>query len=219
MKLLLTDAGVTNPSIRNALTGLLGKPIEESKALCIPTAAYGHPWVEPQKVWEFVSGNSSNPMCGLGWQSVGVLELTALPSIGDDRWVEWVRGADVLLAGGGDALFLAHWMRESGLAELLPSLTEQVWLGMSAGSMALTPRIGRDFMQWQSPTGDDRALGVVDFAIFPHLGMPENTMEAAEKWAAEVAVPAYVTDNDTAIKVVDGVAEVVSEGTWRRLNA
>ena len=45
MKLLLTSGGVTNASIRGALVELLGKPIAESTALCIPTAQYGHPMV------------------------------------------------------------------------------------------------------------------------------------------------------------------------------
>jgi dipeptidase E len=214
--MLLTSGGVKNPSIHDALVELLGKPIGESTALCIPTAGYGHPMVDPTRAWRFISGNSGNPMCELGWKSLGVLELTALPSVGDERWVSWVREADVLLANGGDALYLTYWMRQSGLADLLPSLGDQLWVGLSAGSMVMTPRIGEDFVGWKSPTGDDRALGVVDFSIFPHLGFGENTMAAAEKWAAEVAVPAYAMDDETALKVVDGEVEVVSEGTWRQ---
>jgi dipeptidase E len=204
-----------HPSIHNALVDLLGKPIAESSALCIPTAGYGHPMGSPARAWQFISGNSDNPMCDLGWKSLGVLELTALPSIGDERWVSWVREADVLLVNGGDALYLSHWMRQSGLADLLPSLGDKLWVGLSAGSMVMTPRIGEDFVGWKSPAGDDSALGIVGFSIFPHLGFMENTMAAAEKWAAEVAVPAYAMDDETAIKVVDGEVEVVSEGTWR----
>lgn len=221
MKLLLTSAGVKNPSIQQALVGLLGKPIAESTALCIPTAQYGHPMVGPGvKPWQFISGNESLPMVDLGWKSVGVLELTALPSIDDERWVPLVRETDALLVAGGDALYLAHWMRESGLADLLPSLTG-VWVGLSAGSMVMTPRIGADFVQWTAPSGDDTTLGVVDFAICPHLasdGMPGNSMAEAEAWAASIDVPAYAIDDETAIKVVDGDIEVVSEGQWRKLS-
>ena len=103
----------------------------------------------------------------------------------------WVRDADVLLVDGGDATYLCHWMRESGLAELLPSLPETVWVGVSAGSMVMTPRIGDDFVEWPSAP-DDRTIGVVDFSIFPHLGhemMPENTLAEAERWAAEIGAP------------------------------
>jgi dipeptidase E len=220
MKLLLTSAGIKNASIHNALLELLGKPIADSRALCIPTAGYGHPQGSPEGAWRFISGREPRcPMCELGWKSLGVLELTALPSIGEDRWVSWVREADVLLVNGGDALYLCHWMRQSGLSDLLPSLGDTVWVGLSAGSMVMTPRVGEDFVESKpSITGDDSTLGVVDFSIFPHLDHPElteNTMANAEKWAAGIDGPAYAIDDDTAIKVVDGYVEVVSEGHWK----
>ena len=158
-------------------------------------------------------------MCELGWKSLGVLELTALPSIGEERWVPWVREADVLLVNGGDALYLCHWMRQSGLATLLPSLGETVWVGLSAGSMVMTPRVGEEFVESKpSIAGDDLTLGVVDFSIFPHLdAFPTNTMADAQRWAGDLDVPAYVIDEQTAITVVDGEVEVVSEGRWARL--
>jgi dipeptidase E len=144
VRFLLTSAGIKNASIRDALVELLGKPIAESSALCVPTAMYGHPMVGPGAgAWRFITGRSAEPMCELGWKSLGVLELTALPSIDEERWVSLVRETDVLLVAGGDALYLCHWMRQSGLADLLPSLREAVWVGLSAGSMVLTPCIGR----------------------------------------------------------------------------
>jgi dipeptidase E len=217
VKLLLTSGGVTNPSICDALVDLLGKPIAEATALCIPTAEWGHPMCGPGSARAFVGGDSPAPMTGLGWKSVGVLELTALPSIDEERWMSWVREADVLLVDGGDATYLCHWMRQSGLADLLPSLTDTVWVGISAGSMVLTPRIGADFVEWAGAP-DDRTLGVVDFSIFPHLdGFPTNTMSDAERWAGEIGGSAYVMDDQTALTVVDGTVEVVSEGRWRRL--
>ncbi|ULH13998.1 Type 1 glutamine amidotransferase-like domain-containing protein (plasmid) [Deinococcus sp. KNUC1210] len=219
MKLLLTSGGITNASIHNALVGLLGKPIAESTALCIPTAQWGHPMCSPASARRFIIDGIPATMCGLGWKSVGVLELTALPSIGRDRWMPWVQEADVLLVDGGDATYLAHWMRESGLADLLPSLSETVWVGVSAGSMVMTPRIGEAFVNWSSAP-DDRTLGVVDFSIFPHLDYPDfprNTMTSALKWAAGMTVPCYVMDDQTAIKVVDDTTEVISEGQWTRL--
>lgn len=219
MKLLLTSAGVKNPSIHAALLELLGKPIAACNALCIPTAHYGHPQGTPAGAWRFINGRSSCPMVELGWKSVGVLELTALPSIGQARWVSWVQSADVLLADGGDALYLSHWMRQSGLAKLLPTLPDLVWVGLSAGSMVMTPRIGEDFIEMKPPiTGEDRALGLVDFSIFPHLDypdFPENAMPFAERWAARLGNPSYAIDDQTAIKVVDGRVEVVSEGHWK----
>jgi dipeptidase E len=219
MRLLLTSAGITNPTIRDALVELLGKPIAECDALCIPTASYAHPMAGPGRAWAFVAGREPRcPMVELGWKSVGVLELTALPSIEEERWVSWVREADVLLVNGGDALYLAHWMRESGLAELLPTLPDTVWVGLSAGSMVMTPRIGEDFVQWRPPAGADGTLGTVEFSICPHLagdGLPGNSMAEAEEWAAGISGPAYAIDDETAIKVADGAVEVVSEGSWK----
>ncbi|MFF4895971.1 Type 1 glutamine amidotransferase-like domain-containing protein [Streptomyces sp. NPDC001068] len=222
MRLLLTDSGVRNASIRAALLELLGKPLSEADALCIPTAGYGGPYGDPGGPWRFVSGRSPSPMTGLGWRSVGVLELTALPGIDTERWVSWVREADVLLVNGGDPLYLCHWMRESGLAALFPSLRDTVYVGLSAGSMVLTPRVGEEFVGWRPPTGDDSALGVVDFSVFPHLDSPdcpENTMAAAERWAAAMRGPAYAMDAQTAIKVTEDGVEVVSEGHWKLFNA
>jgi dipeptidase E len=219
MKLLLTSGGVRNASIRAALERMLGKPISESRALVVPTAQWGHPMCGPLGVRGLVAADADFAcFTGLGWASLGVLELTALPTIGAERWVPWVRDVDVLLVDGGEATYLAHWMKESGLADLLPSLPDLVWVGVSAGSMVMTPRIGSDFVEWAAAP-DDRTLGVVDFSIFPHLDLfPENTMADAERWAAEIAVPAYAIDEQTAIAVDDGVVEVVSEGQWRAFN-
>ena len=219
LKLLLTSGGVTNPSIYSELVELLGKPVAECHALCVPTAQWGHPMCGPGSVRGLVAAEPDwRHFSGLGWASLGVLELTALPTIGRARWVPWVREADVLLVDGGDATYLCHWMRDSGLADLLPSLPDTVWVGVSAGSMVMTPRIGTSFVEWPLAV-DDRTLGVVDFSIFPHLeAFPTNTLADAERWAADIGVPAYAIDEQTAIKVVDGSVEVISEGEWRKFS-
>ena len=156
----------------------------------------------PASVRGFIAaGPEFRYLSGLGWASLGVLELTALPSIGMERWAPWVREADVLLVDGGDATYLCHWMRESGLADLLPWLPDKVWVGVSAGSMVMTPRIGAYFVEWPSAL-DDHTLGVVNFSIFPHLdAFPTNTLGDAERWAAEIGIPAYAIDEQTTIKV------------------
>ncbi len=217
MKLLLTSGGVTNSSIRDALVDLLGKSTADATALCVPTAQWGHPMCGPVSARGFVSGLPPwGGMTTMEWKSLGLLELSALPTIGAERWVPWVREADILLVDGGDATYLCHWMQESGLADLLPSLPDTVWVGVSAGSMVMTPRIGAHFAQWPSAP-DDRTLGVVDFSIFPHLDVfPENTIAEAERWATEIGGPAYAIDDHTAIKVTDGTVEVVSEGRWKQ---
>jgi dipeptidase E len=215
MKYLLTSGGIRNDSIKQALVNLIGKPIAESHALFIPTATYAHPMAGSKAVYRSITGSDS--MAALGWKTVGVLELTTLPSLSHDRWVPWVEAADVLLVDGGDAIFLRHWMKESGLVHMLPTL-DAVWVGVSAGSMVMAPRIGREFVTWPEPRGEDAALGIVGFAIFPHLEYPgwsSNTMASAEKWFANLDCPAYAIDDDTAISVVDGNVQLISEGLWR----
>ncbi|WP_295121370.1 Type 1 glutamine amidotransferase-like domain-containing protein [uncultured Leifsonia sp.] len=222
MKLLLTSGGVTNESIRDALVGLLGKPIGDSDALFIPTAQWGQPACNPQTVWKSTAdrwGDDAS-LVGLGWRSVGVLELTALPSIAEERWTGWVRAADALLVDGGEARYLLTWLLQSKLAELMSELRDTVWVGVSAGSMVLTPRVGREFLDWQ-PDGPDDGLGLIDFSIFPHLDYPGwsgNTEAAARRWAQQIPGPAYAIDDQTAIAVADGVVEVISEGHWERLS-
>jgi dipeptidase E len=221
VKLLLTSAGIRNRALHAALVDLLPKPIAECTALCITTASYGHPYAGPGRAFEFVGTTEQEcPMVELGWKSVGLIELAVLPSLSRDLWLPWMEQADVFLVNGGDATFLAHWMRASGLAELLPSLNA-VWVGLSGGSMAMSPRIGREFVNWPSDGADDEALGIVDFAIFPHLdnpGLEWNTIANAEKWAAKLEIPSYAIDDETAIVWVDGAVDVVSEGIWRKFD-
>jgi dipeptidase E len=214
---------VRNLGIRAALVQLLGKPIAESNALFIPTAQWGQPACSPETVWRSIAGGwpGEQGLCELGWKSVGVLELTALPSIDAERWMPWVRGADVLLVDGGEAMYLCEWLRKSGLIDLLTTLPNLVWVGVSAGSMVLTPRIGAEFCDWMPGAGDE-TLGIVDFSIFPHLDYPGwtgNTTEAAHRWAVNIPGPAYAIDDETAISVADGVTRVISEGHWELLNA
>ncbi|MEU4217011.1 Type 1 glutamine amidotransferase-like domain-containing protein [Actinoplanes sp. NPDC026623] len=227
MKLLLTSSGIRNQSIAGALTDLLGKPIAESSALFVPTGIYPFPG-GAGRAWEAMSGKARSPLCDLGWKSLGMLELTALPTIREENWIPSVREADALLVWGGDALYLTHWMRQSGLADLLPSLHDSVYVGVSAGSIAVTAyncdaEFDLEFVPDGSDRaqGADRALGLVDFTLYPHLNHPDmadTTLANIEKWASGIPVATYAIDDDTAIKVVDGTVEVVSEGNWKLLN-
>ena len=206
MKLLLTSAGIKNPSIDAALVELLGKPIADASALVIPTAM--------------------SPLTGLGWKSLGVLELTALPSIQPESWVPTLRETDALLVWGGNVGYLCYWMRESGLAELLPSLENLVYVGVSAGSIAMTSyNCDAEWNRRFVPPGfdmvvDDRALGFVDFTMWVHLENPdpifeEHTLANIERWSAGVPVPTYAIDDESAIVVRGERVDVVSQGTWR----
>ncbi|MGH2549876.1 MAG: Type 1 glutamine amidotransferase-like domain-containing protein [Thermomicrobiales bacterium] len=217
MKLLLTSSGIKNPSIHNALIGLLGKPIAESTALCIPTGM--HPFRGgPEGAYRFINGTAQGGICGLGWKSLGVLELTALPSIKKELWTAAVQETDALLVSGGDVFYLCRWMRESGLADLLPSLRETVYVGVSAGSILTASTFGETYNNPDKPFVINTGLGLVDFALLPHLDHkdhPESSTEKVGRMAAEVPVPTYGIDDETAVQVVDGVVEVISEGHWK----
>jgi dipeptidase E len=240
MRALLTSSGITNRSIQDALVDLLGKPIAAADALFIPTAIYPFPGGAGM-AWRAICGQGPSPLAGLGWKSLGVLELTALPSIEPATWLPAVRDADALLVWGGDPLFLAHWMRRSGLAELLPTLRpEAVYVGVSAGSIAAAttfvetyaepPRLKDEPLQsedivFTTAEGDlDRILvtghgtGLVDFAVIPHFEHPDHqdaSLVNAERWAARIPSPTYAIDDETAISVRDGAVQVVSEGQWK----
>jgi len=239
MRLLLTSNGVTNTSIRDALVDLLGKPIGESNALIIPTAIYPFPG-GGRMAGRAIRGEAGGPLAGLGWKSLGLLELTALPNIDKEAWVPMIQDTDALLFWGGDPMFLAHWMRQSGLADLLPSLRQTVYVGVSAGSMAASATFGETYRDRPRGSGEPRTsedivfaspqgeisrlfvtahgVGLIDFALIPHLdheNHPDASLANAQAWAAKLPVPTYAIDDQTAIKVTDGIVEVVSEGHWR----
>ena len=170
---------------------------------------------------------------------MGVLELTALPSVDREYWIPAVEEVDALLVWGGDVLYLRHWMRESGLfGSVRPDL---VYVEVSAGSMGATSWIGVTYARGKPPKGDNfkselisvdtpegelsvnftmaSGMGLVDLALLPHFGherFPENSLLNCEIWASKLPVPLYALDDQTAIRGFDGTAEVVSEGHRKR---
>lgn len=220
MKLLLTSAGISNPSIHNALVELLGKPVAEASALFIPTAIYGIAG-GGDIVRRVICGSLGDPFCELGWKSLGLLELTTLPTIKQELWLPMLQETDALLVGGGDCQYLCYWMQQSGLADLLPTLLNKtVYVGLSAGSMIMTS-FGTTYGNHLLPTESNKSLNLLDFAIHPHLdyeAFPENSMANLEKLAATIPVPSYAIDDQTALKVIDGTVEVISEGHWTLFN-
>ena len=231
MKLLLTSAGVTNASIRAALVDLLGKPIAESKAICIPTAIYASPGGNGY-AWQMLK-----ELAEMGWEEFGVLELTALPSILEEHWLPAVEASDILIIGGGNTGYLSYWMQESGLTKKLPELLKnKVYMGISAGGGMVTHSLNINYEHLKKTgiyyddeydeaappnAGSDKTLRLVDFVIRPHLNadyFPAATLENMAQWAAKIDVPMYAFDDQTAIKVVDGIVEVISEGEWKKFN-
>ncbi len=238
MKLLLTSGGVTNQSILDALVDLLGKPVGESRALVVPTAIY--PFAGGTSgAHRAVTGQGASPLAGLGWASLGILELTALPSIPREAWVPELESTDALLVWGGNVAYLAYWMRQSSLADLLPRLENLVYVGVSAGSIVTTPFNGdaesnRRIFPKDSPVVEraEEGLGLVDATMWVHVGHPDpifadHTMANVEQWAAGRPVTTYALDDQSALKVTDDPEhpgsprriEVVSEGIWKMFPA
>jgi dipeptidase E len=218
MKLLLASGGISNASIRNALIELLGKPIAESTALLIPTAVHAIPG-SPHKIRSVIQGAISDPLGDLGWKSLAVLELTALPTLKKEVWLPTLQQTDALLVNGGDCQYLFGWMQRSGLADLLPELIEKiVYVGQSAGSMIMSS-YGTTYGHHTLPADTGKCFGFLDFAILPHLDhemFPNNSMANLEKAAAKIPMPTYVIDDQTALKVTgDRKIEVISEGNWK----
>jgi dipeptidase E len=240
MKLLLTSSGITNPALRAALVDLLGKPLEDASALVVISGIY--PFAGGgQTALTFLRGEMSAPLLDIGWKSVGLLELTALPTIDRDVWTADVRAADAVLVWGGDPLYLSYWLRESGLAELLPSLPDTVYVGISAGAIATARTFGETYPQppagasrtlsseplvFATPDGEEHTTlvtaegaGFVDFAIIPHLNNPRHpdaSLPNAELWASKIPAPTYALDEQSAVVVRGADIDVVSEGEWRR---
>jgi dipeptidase E len=233
MKLLLTSVGASNESIRRALVDLLGKPIEECRAVQINTALYASP-NGPEDAYEMVKHYDE-----MGWKELGTLELTAMPTIEEEHWLPFVESSDVILVSGGNTGYLSYWLQESGFADKLPWLLERsVYFGISAGSTMVAPgqnhdpeRLKREGIYYDdeyeeaAPKGAGSAwgMGLVDFTLRPHLNADyfpvEIDMRMMERAAAKLDYPLYAIDDETAIKVVDGEIEVISEGEWRLLGA
>lgn len=228
MKLLLTSIGVTNESIRKALVNLLGKPVEECRATQISTALYASP-SGPEDACQMVKHYGE-----MGWKELGTLELTALPTIEEEHWLPFVESSDAILVSGGNTGYLSYWFQQSGFAERLPGLLEErVYFGISAGSAMVTPGLNYDRDRFEKTgvyyddeyeeaaprnAGSAWAMGLVSFAFRPHLNadyFPTANMGMMERAAAKLDYPLYAIDDATAIKVVDGEVEVVSEGEWR----
>jgi len=240
MKLLLTSSGISNKSILNALVELLGKPIAEANALFVPTGVY--PFRGGQYyAWNPICGDAAPRMCQLGWKSIGILELSVLSSIDRDMWLPTLAEADALLVWGGDPLFISYWMQQSGLADFLPSLLDNlVYVGVSAGSIAVASLFAETYSAERSCAGTPltseeivfssakgevsgtlvtaNGMGLTKFAVIPHFENKDHFASSslnAEKWASKLPVPFYAIDDETAIKVKDGSVEVVSEGQWK----
>ena len=219
MKLLLTSSGLANKSIAEALLDLAGKPFNKLNLVFIPTAANIEKGDKEWLIKDLI--NCRN----LGFASIDIVDISA---VSRDIWEPRIKEANVLLFGGGNTFHLMHWLRKSGLKEILPELlTDRIYVGISAGSMVASHSL---FLSTTKPfyypdgVGENKkeeALGFVNFHIRPHFNSPDFPTlrkKNLEKIAKELEKPMYAIDDQTAIKVVDGKVKIISEGEYLELN-
>lgn len=217
MKFLLTSGGLENQTIINALRALVGKDFKDVKLVFVPTAAN----MEEGDKWWLIKDLSKCKE--LGFKEVDIVDIAA---VSEGIWRSRLEKADVIMVGGGNTSYLMGQIKKSGLATVLPTLLQKcVYVGISAGSMVMAPKLREKKMQrlYQEPIVDDgtnQGLGFVDFLIVPHMNsrhFPRAT-ELIDELAKDVEAPLYAIDDQTAVKVIDGNVEIVSEGTWKKFN-
>ena len=232
MKLLLTSAGITNESIANALHELVGKPTSEAKIVVIPTAQNAEADDKSWVIEEDLVGPHK-----LGWKKFSIVDLAAVSSLDRELWWSQLEEADVLLFGGGNTYYLSYWMQQSGVFAALPKwLESKVYVGISAGSqmaganlhvtseaLAKGDELRDDEYDKLGPRGQSSAksLQLMDFVFRPHLNepsFPKIREPFLKDQAANLDVPIYALDDQSALKIVDNKVEVISEGTWRLFN-
>ncbi|MDO8452778.1 MAG: Type 1 glutamine amidotransferase-like domain-containing protein [bacterium] len=215
MKLLLTSAGFTNKSIAKACEELTGKPLKKLKLAFVPTAANVE---EGDKDWLINDLYRTRKL----FKEVDIIDISA---VGKEIWEPRLRGADVLMFGGGNSFHLMNCLEKSGLKDLLPELLKtKVYVGISAGSICCGPSL-KSLKSWYYPDLEDEkgdiALKFVNFHFRPHLNskwFPKVREEILEEFAKEFPEPFYALDDQSAIKVDGEKVTIVSEGVWKKFN-
>jgi dipeptidase E len=212
LRLLLTSSGIANQSIAKALLELTQKPFHELRLAFIPTAANIETGNKGWLIQDLIYCKNQ------GFRSIDIIDISALPR---STWEPRIMDADIVMCGGGNTYYLMHWLNVSGLAGMLHELLKtRVYVGTSAGSIVTTPSLALS----SSDPGDyknERSLGLVGFHVRPHLNtprFPQYSKEQFERFVKELRAPIYAIDDQTAITVVDGKREVVSEGNYLVFN-
>ena len=217
MKLLLTSNGFSNQSISKALFELVGKNPKDTALTFIPTASN----VETgDKDW-FI-----NDLLNIQKQGFKSVNMTDISAVSEDIWRPQMEEADVLFFEGGNAYHLMNWMNRSGLIKLLPEfLKTKAYVGVSAGSMVTAPdldlRLSQIIYGKYAEKESMPGLGLVDFYVLPHLNSPyfEVRKEGLLKEAMKgITRKTYALDDMSALKVIDGKVEVITEGEYLEYN-
>jgi dipeptidase E len=215
MRLLLTSAGLSNPSITEALEKLLGKSAQNVKLAFVPTAAN----VEAgDKHWLIDDYNH----CRRAGFEVDIVDISA---VSKEIWLPRLQSAEVLFFGGGNTFHLMHWFQKSGLRDLLPQLLEtRIYAGISAGSCVTGQSIYNSVQNLFGEKYDleiKEGLNLVDFQVIPHLNseyFPKIRPANLETASQELTETVYALDDNSAVVVNGELVEVVSEGKWYKFN-
>lgn len=213
MKLLLTSAGITNKSIAKAVLDLTGLPAKKINLVFIPTAANVE---EDDKGWlidDLVHFQQQ------GYKSIDIVDIAAIPR---DIWQPRLEAANLFCFGGGNEQYLARILRESGLRDLLPELLKtRVYMGISAGSMLAGQFLSKELLKIVYPEDNfegklESALDFVNCNFIPHLNSPYFPQSRKEilQSLKNLTSPLYALDDQSALKIVDGKIEIITEGEY-----
>jgi len=218
MKFLLTSSGIKNNSIAQTIIELVGTEREKIRAIYIPTAAN----VElGDKGWLI---DDLHDFQMQDYESVDIIDIAAVPR---EVWQPRLESANLICFGGGNEQFLARVMRESGFAAIAKDiLKERVYMGISAGSMVAGTFLPKEVLEIVYPEQTfqkvlEQPLGLVDCSFIPHFNspwFPKIKKEVIDALPGTTS-PLYVLDDQSALKIVDGKIEVVSEGTYIQHNS
>lgn len=218
MKLLLTSDGIKNKSIAEALFGMVGKKPKDTSLVFIPTASNVE---KGDKSWLI------DDLVNLKKQGFKSIEIADISAVEDKIWKPKFEEADILYFEGGNTYHLMEWINKSGLAKILPEfLKTKVYVGVSAGSMVVSKDLALEiskliYEEDLDKTENMEGLNLVNFYIIPHLNSQDFT-KVRKDFIGEVvkgiSEKVYALDDNSALKVVDGKVEIISEGEWVEFN-
>lgn len=217
MKLLLTSGGITNKSIAGALSDLINKRLEDTSLVFIPTASNAEKGDKGWLIDDLVNLKKQN------FKSIEIADI----STEENLWKPKIEEADVLFFEGGDTYHLMNWINRSKLNLLLPELLKnKVYVGVSAGSMVTNKKLFLKISQIVYEENFDGiedipGLGLVDFYFLPHLDspyFPNLRKNIIKEVLQEIPETIYALDDNSALKIIDGKIEVISEGKWFVIN-
>lgn len=212
MKELLTSGGLTNEILWTEFFRLIDKPPRDIHIAFIDTASK----VEKDRSW---IDSVLHDLREKGIQNITVIDI-AEPR---KNWEGVLAQANVIWVEGGNTFYLLDKLRSSKLTEQLKEIAmDKVYVGVSAGSIVVTPSIEIASVEPADSNDvgmtDFTGLGWVDFEISPHTNS-DVSLSNVETYAQKSGRLLYAYDDNVALKIVDGVVDIVGPGFSKVLNS